>query len=135
VSPADALISTYYALKAGYRNGASWLMSDATMGSVRKFKDADGAFIWNPPSAAAPVATILQKPVYTDDNMSAVAANAYPIAFGDFNRGYLIVDRMGVRVLRDPYTNKPNVHFYTTKRVGGAVVNFEAIKLLKIASS
>lgn len=135
VSPADALIDTYYALKAGYRNGASWLMSDATMAKVRKFKDNDGAFVWAPPSAAAEVATILQKPVYTDDNMSAVGANAYPIAFSNFQRSYLIVDRVGIRVLRDPYTSKPNVLFYTTKRVGGAVVNFEAIKLLKIATS
>lgn len=135
VSPADAMIDLYYGLKSGYRNGASWLMNDATMAKVRKFKDADGAFIWSPPSAAAEVATILQKPVYTDDNMPAVGAGAFPVAFGNFQRGYLIVDRTGIRVLRDPYTNKPNVHFYTTKRVGGAVVNFEAIKLLKVATS
>lgn len=135
VSPADCLIGLYYALKSGYRNGASWLMSDATMATVRKFKDADGAFVWAPPSAAADVATILQKPVYNDDNMSAVGAGAYPIAFGNFQRAYLIVDRAGIRVLRDPYTNKPNVHFYTTKRVGGGIVNFEAIKLLKVAAS
>lgn len=133
VSPADDLIDLYYALKAGYRNGASWLMSDATMAAVRKFKDNDGAYIWAPPSAASEVATILQKPVYSDDNMQAIGANAYPIAFGNFQRGYMVVDRQGIRVLRDPYTNKPNVHFYTTKRVGGGVVNFEAIKLLKMA--
>lgn len=135
VSPADALIDLYYSLKAGYRNGASWLMNDATMGSIRKFKDADGAFIWAPPTAAAEVPTILQKPAYTDDNMPAVGAGTYPIAFGNFQRGYLVVDRAGIRVLRDPYTNKPNVHFYTTKRVGGGVVNFEALKLLKIGTS
>lgn len=135
ISPADCLFELYYALKSGYRNNASWLMSDATMGTVRKFKDADGAFIWAPPTATAEVATIMGKPVYNDDNMPAVEANALPIAFGDFNRGYMIVDRTGVRVLRDPYTSKPNVLFYTTKRVGGAVVNFEAIKLLKVAAS
>lgn len=135
VSPADCLFELYYALKSGYRNNASWLMSDATMGTVRKFKDADGAFIWAPPTAAAEVATIMGKPVANDDNMPAVGAGALPIAFGDFNRGYMIVDRTGVRVLRDPYTSKPNVLFYTTKRVGGAVVNFEAIKLLKVAAS
>lgn len=135
VSPADCLIDLYYSLKQGYRNGASFLMSDATMNTVRKFKDADGAFIWAPPTGAAEVATILGKPVYTDDNMPAVGADAYPIAFGNFTRGYLIVDRTGVRVLRDPFTSKPNVLFYTTKRVGGAVVNFEAIKLLKVAAS
>jgi len=134
VSPADALIDLYYALKQGYRNGAEWLMSDPTMGRVRKFKDADGAFIWAPPSSTAEVPTILQKPVYTDDNMDAVGAGAFPVAFGNWKRAYLIVDRFGIRVLRDPYTNKPNVHFYTTKRVGGGIVNFEALKLLKIST-
>lgn len=135
VAKTDAMIDLYYALKSGYRNNASWLMSDAVMATVRKFKDADGAYLWAPPTAAAGVATILGKPVYNDDNMPAVGAGTFPIAFGDFNRGYLVVDRMGVRVLRDPFTNKPYVHFYTTKRVGGGVVNFEAIKLLKIAAS
>lgn len=133
-NPADALIDLYYALKSGYRNGAAWLMSDVTMSSVRKFKDAQGAFIWNPPTTAGEVGTILGKPVHTDDNMDAVGAGAFPIAFGDFNRGYLIVDRYGIRVLRDPYTSKGNVKFYTTKRVGGGLVNFEALKLLKISA-
>lgn len=133
-SPADAFIDLHYALKQGYRANASWLMSDATMGKVRKFKDADGAFIWAAPSGTAEVATILGKPVYTDDNMPAVEANALSVAFGDFNRGYLIADRVGIRVLRDPFTSKPNVLFYTTKRVGGGVVNFEAIKLMKVAA-
>lgn len=135
VSKADALIDLHYALKPQYRTGASFLMSDAVMATVRKFKDADGNFLWAPPTAAAEVATVLGKPVYTDDNMPAVGANAFPIAFGNFNRGYLIIDRFGIRVLRDPYTNKPYIHFYTTKRVGGGVQNFEAIKLLKIAAS
>lgn len=134
VNPADALIDLYYALKAGYRNGASWLMSDRTMAQVRKFKDAEGAYIWAPPTGTAEVATILGKPVHNDDNVAGVAAGAFPIAFGDFQRGYLVVDRLGISVLRDPYTAKPNVHFYTKKRVGGGVVNFEAIKLLKISA-
>ncbi|KQZ82039.1 capsid protein [Mesorhizobium sp. Root157] len=134
VSPADALLDLYYALKSGYRNGASWLMSDASMNTVRKFKDAEGAYIWAPPSGAAEVATILGKPVHNDDNMPAVGANAFPVAFGDFSRSYLIVDRIGIRVLRDPFTSKPNVLFYTTKRVGGGMVNFEAMKLLKIST-
>lgn len=134
VSPADAFIDLMFALKQGYRGNASWLMSDATMATVRKFKDADGAFIWAAPTGAGAVPTILGKPVNTDDNMPAVASNAFPIAFGDFQRAYLVVDRMGIRVLRDPFTSKPNVLFYTTKRVGGGIVNFEAIKLLKIAA-
>jgi HK97 family phage major capsid protein len=129
--PGDALIDLYYALKQGYRAGASWLMSDAVMASVRKMKDGQGNYLWAPPTAAGEVATILSKPVYTDDNMPSLGANALPIAFGDFRRAYLILDRQGVRVLRDEYTNKPYVHFYTTKRVGGGVANFEAVKLLK----
>lgn len=133
-SPADCLIDAYFGLKQQYRGGASWLMSDATMASVRKFKDADGAFIWAPPSGTAELPTILNKPVRTDDNMDAVGAGKFPVAFGDFKRAYLIVDRFGIRVLRDPFTNKPYVHFYTTKRVGGGVQNFEAYKLLKIAA-
>jgi HK97 family phage major capsid protein len=132
--PTDALIEVYYALKQQMRNNASWLMNDQVMGKVRKFKDGDGNYIWAAPSAAAEVPTVLGKPVYTDDNMPAVGANAFPIAFGDFRRGYMIADRTGIRVLRDPYTNKPKVGFYTTKRVGGGVTNFEAIKLLKISN-
>ena len=132
--PADAFIDTYYALKAGYRNGASWLTSDAVMPTIRKMKDADGNYLWAPPQTSADVPTILQKPVVTDDNMPALAANAFPVAFGDFRRGYLILDRMGVRVLRDPFTNKPYVHFYSTKRVGGGIQNYEAIKLMKCAA-
>lgn len=131
----DALIDLYYSLKATYRNGAAWLMSDAVMGSIRKLKDGDDNYLWAPPTDSAEMATILGKPVYNDDNMQAVGANAFPIAFGNFKRGYLIVDRFGIRVLRDPYTNKPWVHFYTTKRVGGGVQNFEAIKLLKVATT
>ncbi|NOV15882.1 phage major capsid protein [Ensifer adhaerens] len=133
-NPADALISLFYGLKQGYRNGASWLTSDAVMETIRKFKDGQGNYLWAPPSGPANVATILGKPVETDDNMPALGANAFPVAFGNFPRGYLIIDRFGIRVLRDPYTNKPYVHFYTTKRVGGGVQNFEAIKLLKCST-
>lgn len=129
-NPADAIISLYYALKAGYRNNASFLTSDAVMGSVRTFKDGDGNYLWAPPTVNGPD-TILGKPVVTDDNMPALSANAFPMAFGDFQRGYVISDSAGTQVLRDPYTNKPYVNFYTTKRVGGGVVNFEAIKLLR----
>ncbi|MAY20308.1 MAG: phage major capsid protein [Erythrobacteraceae bacterium] len=131
--PADAIIQLFYSLKSQYRNGASFLMSDAVMGTVRQFKDGQDNYLWAPPTVDGP-ATILGKPVATDDNVDALGANAFPMAFGNFQRGYLIADRTGVRVLRDPYTNKPNVHFYTTKRVGGGVVNFEAIKLLKCST-
>lgn len=131
----DKLISLQHALKGPYRNGASWLMADATLEHVRTFKDGDGVYLWRPGLELGSPSTLLGKPVETDDNMPAIGANAYPIAFANFKRAYLIVDRVGIRVLRDPYTNKPYVHFYTTKRVGGGVVMFDAIKLLKVAAS
>ncbi len=134
-NPGDAVVNLYYALKAGYRGNASWLMSDAVMGSLRLMKDGQGNYLWAAPTAAGEVATILGKPVYNDDNMSALAANSYSIAFADFRRAYQVVDKFGIRVLRDPFTSKPNVLFYTTKRVGGGVRNFEAIKLMKFAAS
>lgn len=132
-NPADAIISLFYSLKAGYRGNASFLTSDAVMETIRKFKDGDGTYLWAPPTVGMP-AQILGKAVHSDDNMNALGANAFPLAFGDWNRGYLIANRIGIRVLRDPYTQKPYVKFYTTKRVGGGVVNFEAIKLLKCST-
>lgn len=134
-SDPDKLIALEHALKSAYRNGAIWLMADSTLEHVRKFKDGDGNYIWRPGLEAGAPSTILGKPVETDDNMPAIGANAYPIAFANFKRAYLIIDRVGIRVLRDPYTNKPYVHFYTTKRVGGGIVMYEAIKLLKVAAS
>jgi HK97 family phage major capsid protein len=131
---ADNLISLHYALRPGYRSNGTFIMSDVTLGTVRAFKDTTNQYIWAPPTADAP-ASILGKPVVTDENMPTIAANSYSVAFGDFNRGYLINDRLQARVLRDPYTNKPYVNFYTTKRVGGGVVNFEAIKTLKFGTS
>jgi len=131
----DALIRIAYGLKQGYRSNATWLMNRKTAGSVRQLKDAYGQYLWQPSTQLGQPATLLGYPQVDDDNMSDIGANAYPIAFGDFQRGYLIVDRQGIRVLRDPYTNKPYVMFYTTKRVGGGVQNFEAIKLLKVATS
>ena len=131
---ADAFIKTYYGLKQGYRANASWLMSDAVMGAARLFKDGNDAYIWAPPSGSAEMATILGKPVYNDDYMPGLGANKFPVAFGDFKRAYMILDRLGIRVLRDPFTNKPNVHFYTTKRTGGGLTNFEAVKFMKCST-
>jgi HK97 family phage major capsid protein len=133
-APADAFIDLFYSLKAGYRNNATWFTSDAVMGTIRKFKDGQGNYLFQPPQGPDAVSTILGKPVVTDDNMPALGANAFPVAFGDFNRAYMVVDRFGIRVLRDPYTSKPNVLFYTTKRVGGGLINFEAMKLLKLST-
>lgn len=134
-NPQDALVDLVYALKAGYRSNANWVMNRSTQGDVRKFKDADGNYLWQPALAAGQPATLLNFPITEAEDMPDVAADATAIAFGDFNRGYLIVDRLGVRTLRDPYTHKPYVLFYTTKRVGGGVQNFEAIKLMKFSAS
>lgn len=133
--PADVLIDLQGALKTQYRPGAAFLMNGTTLSLVRKFKSSTGeGYLWQPSFQAGNPATILGQPVYQDDYMPDVAANAFPIAYGNFNRGYRIVDKLQVRVLRDPYSNKPNVGFYTTKRVGGGVRHFEAIKLLKVAA-
>lgn len=128
---ADVLIDTIYALKAGYRQNASWVMNRRTQAALRKIKDADGNYIWQPPSAPGTRAMLMGFPVVEAEDMPDIGADALAIAFGDFRRGYLVVDRTGVRVLRDPYSAKPYVLFYTTKRVGGGVQDFDAIKLMK----
>ncbi|MGE0213496.1 MAG: phage major capsid protein [Parvibaculaceae bacterium] len=133
--PSDVLVDLAYALKSGYRQNAHWVMNRKTQGAVRKFKDADGNYLWQPPASAQGRASLMGFPIAEAEDMPDIGANAHAIAFGDFKRGYLIVDRLGVRVLRDPYSAKPYVLFYTTKRVGGGVQNFEAIKLLKFAAS
>jgi HK97 family phage major capsid protein len=134
-NPTDALVSLAYAPKQGYRANGAWVMNRNTESVIRKFKDTTGNYIWQPGAAAGQAPTLLGYPVAEAEDMPDIAANSYSIAFGDFSRGYLIVDRVGVRVLRDPYSAKPYVLFYTTKRVGGGVQNFEAIKLMKFAAS
>ncbi|MAY60919.1 MAG: phage major capsid protein [Rhizobiales bacterium] len=134
-SPSDKLIDLIYALKAGYRQNGRFLMNRSTQAEIRKFKDADGAYLWMPPAAAGGEASLMGFPVTEAEAMPDIDSDALAIAFGDFRRGYLVVDRVGVRVLRDPYSVKPYVLFYTTKRVGGGVQNFEAIKLLKFAEA
>ncbi|MBN9480675.1 MAG: phage major capsid protein [Bordetella sp.] len=134
-NPSDRLIDLIYAPKAQYRPNGRFVMNRRTVSLVRKFKDADGNYIWSPASRPGETASLLGYPVTEIETMPDVAANSLSIAFGDFSRGYLIVDRAGVRVLRDPYSAKPYVLFYTTKRVGGGVQNFDAIKLMKFAAS
>ena len=134
-NPSDKLIDLAYAPKQGYRANGHWVMNRKTEAAIRKFKDGDGNYIWQPGVAAGEAATLLGYPVSEAEDMPDIAADSLSIAFGDFTRGYLIVDRVGVRVLRDPYSSKPFVLFYTTKRVGGGVQNFEAIKLMKFATS
>jgi HK97 family phage major capsid protein len=131
----DTLIDTIYSLKAGHRQNADFVMNRKTQAEVRKLKDGDGRYLWQPPATAGEAASLVGFPVVEAEDMPDIAANALAIAFGDFRAGYLVVDRTGVRVLRDPYSAKPYVLFYTTKRVGGGVQNFEAIKLVKFAAS
>jgi len=131
---ADKLIDLVYTLKAGYRQNANFVMNRSTQAAVRKMKDADGHYIWAPPAVPGTRASLLNFPVVEAEDMPEIADNALSIAFGDFRRGYLIVDRQGLRILRDPYSSKPYVLFYTTKRVGGGVQDFDAIKFLKFSS-
>lgn len=134
-NPADVLIDLIYAVAAGYRQNAGFVMNRKTQAAVRKFKDASGNYLWSPPSAPLGKANLIGFPLADAEEMPDIGANSLSIAFGDFRRGYLIVDRAGVRVLRDPYSAKPYVLFYTTKRVGGGVQDFDAIKVLKFSAS
>ena len=133
--PSDDLIDFIYTLKSEYRANAHWVMNRATQAAIRKFKDADGNYIWQPGERADLSPTLMNYPVAESEDMPNIASDSFSVAFGDFNRGYLVVDRAGIRVLRDPYSAKPYVLFYTTKRVGGGVQDFDAIKLLKFGTS
>jgi len=133
--PSDILIDTIYALKAGYRQNANWVMNRKTQAAIRKMKDEQGNYLWQPPAVAGGQAMLAGFPVVEAEDMPDIGADATPIAFGDFARGYLVVDRTGVRVLRDPYSAKPYVLFYITKRVGGGVQDFDAIKLIKFGTA
>ncbi len=132
-NPTDKLIDLAYAVKSGYRANAHFVMNRATQAQIRKFKDADGNYIWQPAQRPGDSPMLLGHPVAESEDMPDIGTDAHAIAFGDFRRGYLVVDRVGIRVLRDPYSSKPYVLFYTTKRVGGGVQDFNAIKLLKFA--
>lgn len=136
VSPGDCLVDMVYALRSPYKQSGNvaWLMNSTTAATVRKFKDAQAQFIWQDGIAAGQPPSLLGFPVELDENMPNVGANAYPIAFGNWSLGYLIVDRPGLKMLVDPYTNKPHVNFYAYKRVGGDVANTDCIKLLKIST-
>ncbi len=133
--PSDVLIDLVYAVKAGYRQNGSFVMNRKTQAAVRKFKDEGGNYLWHPPAVAGTHATLMGFPLIEAEDMPDIATDSFPVAFGDFRRGYLVVDRAGVTVLRDPFTAKPYVLFYTTKRVGGGVQDFDAIKLLKFGES
>jgi HK97 family phage major capsid protein len=134
-NPQDRLIDLVQALRAPYRQGAVFVMNSATLARIRKFKTSDGAFLWQPGLASGQPDTLLGYPVVEAEDMPDIAADSLSIAFGNFKAGYVIAERSATTILRDPYTNKPFVHFYAVKRVGGAVANSEAIKLMKFAAS
>ena len=132
---AEKLIDLVHTLKAGYRRGAVWLMSKATTGAVRKLKDGAGRFVWTDSLLPGIPSNLLGYPVFEAEDMPVLTGTGnLAIAFGNFRRGYTIVDRLGVRLLVDPFSNKPYVRLYTTKRVGGDVHNFDALKFLKFSA-
>ena len=132
-TPELKLIDLVHSLRAGHRQGAVFVMNTKTLATVRKFKAADGTFLWQPGIFENAPARLLGYPVLEAEDMPDVAANALPIAFGNFRNGYIIAERKATSILRDPYTNKPYVNFYATKRIGGQVLDSDAIKLLKIS--
>lgn len=134
-APADAIVDLVYALDASYRANATFVMNSKTAGAVRKMKDADGRFLWSDGLAAGEPARLMGYPVLIAEDMPDIGANAYAIAFGDFAAGYTVAERPDLRVLRDPFSAKPHVLFYASKRVGGDVSDFAAVKLLKFAAS
>lgn len=131
----NGLLDLFYALKSEYSANAAWLMPRAVEALVRKLKDAvNGQYLWQPGLQAGKPNTLLSAPVYQASDLEAPTTNSLSIALADWRRAYTVVDRLGIRTLRDPYSAKPFVQFYTTKRVGGDVTNFEAIKIQKLAS-
>ncbi len=133
--PADAIVDLVYALGAQYRANANFVMNSKTAGAVRKMKDADGRFLWADSLAAGEPARLMGYPVLISEDMPDIASDANAIAFGDFAAGYTVAERPDMRILRDPFSAKPHVLFYATKRIGGDVSDFAAIKLLKFGLS
>ncbi|MBU3031291.1 phage major capsid protein [Paracoccus marinaquae] len=132
-APADALIDLIYALGAEYRANASFVMNSKTAARIRKMKDGEGRFLWTDALSAGQSAQLLGYPVLIGEDMPDIAMDALSVAFGDFRAAYTIVERPDLRVLRDPFSAKPHVLFYATKRVGGGVTDFRAVKLLRFA--
>jgi HK97 family phage major capsid protein len=133
-NPQDRLIDLVQALRPPYRQGAVFVMNSATAARIRKFKTSDGAFLWQPGLVAGQPDTLLGYPVVEAEDMPDIAADSLSIAFGNFKAGYLIAERTETQILRDPFTHKPFVHFYATKRIGGQVSNSEAIKLMRFGA-
>ncbi len=134
-NPQERLIDLVQSLRSPYRRGATFVMNAATLARIRKFKTSDGAFVWQPSLHEGQPATLLGYPVVEAEDMPDIAAGSLSIAFGNFRAGYIVAERTETAILRDPYSNKPFVGFYATKRVGGCVSNSEAIKLLRFAAA
>lgn len=132
--PADILIDLIYSMKAGYRTGAQFMVNSMTLATMRKWKDGQGNYIWQPAMQNGQPGSIFGYGYVTNEDMPSVGAGAIPVIFGNFQQAYIIFDRVGIRSLRDPYTNKPFVGFYTTKRVGSMIANTQAVKFLKCAA-
>ncbi len=133
-TPELKLIDLVHQVKAGHRQDGAWVMNSATLAEVRKLKDSTGAFLWQPGLTAGQPDLLLGHRVVEAQDMPDIAANAFPIAFGNFYNGYLIAERKATTILRDPFTNKPFVNFYATKRIAGQLLDSDAIKLLKIST-
>jgi HK97 family phage major capsid protein len=131
VFPQDTIINLIHSLRPAYRQNASFVMNTQTLSVIRRMKDNYGGFSWTPSMVPGQPDMLFGYPVIDCEDMPVIAPGSFSIAFGDFNAGYIIADRVDTRILRDPYTNKPFVNFYATKRVSGCVANSEAIKLLK----
>jgi HK97 family phage major capsid protein len=133
-APQDRLVDLVHTLRAPYRQGAVFVMNSATAARIRKFKTADGAFLWQPGLVSGQPDTLLGYPLVEAEDMPDLAPDSLSVAFGNFRAGYLIAERSETQILRDPYTNKPFVHFYATRRVGGCVADGDAIKLMKFSA-
>lgn len=135
-NPADVFFTVERYTKKPFRKNAVWVMNSATHAAVKKIKDGEGRYLLATDFANGVVDRILGKEVVIMEDMADIGANAYPIAYGDFRRGYVIRDHVkGSAILRDPFTNKPHVHFYTTKRTGGGCVRWDTIKFIKFGAS
>lgn len=130
----DAIVQLVYTLRKAHRNGAKFMMNNNSLFKIRILKDQEGNYLWRPGLELNQPSTLVGYGIAENEQMPDIAADAKAIAFGNFKRGYTIVDRIGTRVLRDPYTNKPYVGFYTTKRTGGMLADSQAIKLLQIGA-
>ncbi len=133
--PADAVVDLIYSLGAQYRASAAFVMNSKTAGEIRKIKDGQGRFVWTEGMSARAPALLMGYPVAIVEQMPDIAADSLSVAFGDFGHGYTVAERPDIRILRDPYSAKPHVMFYATKRVGGDVTDYAAIKVLKFGTS